>query len=200
MKPALIARLSPWLPMLLNRVRAMLCAFWKPFNAPSLRPRASALADWSSSGPSPAHPMRAEEPNGRGGGTRTRPRARVCRSSAAPSGRSPRLAQRAERPIGTGGGTRTHTPLRETDFESVASANSATPASGPGFYRRHQPLVRFRLPPPTRSRCAGTQSDIAVRRCARNTARHRRKAMCQKTRPGWVGAPTQQKKGARTWG
>ena len=31
-------------------------------------------------------------------------------------------------PGNTGGGTRTHTPLRETDFESVASANSATPA------------------------------------------------------------------------
>ena len=30
--------------------------------------------------------------------------------------------------IHTGGGTRTLTPLRETDFESVASANSATPA------------------------------------------------------------------------
>ena len=28
----------------------------------------------------------------------------------------------------TGGGGRTHTPLRETDFESVASASSATPA------------------------------------------------------------------------
>jgi hypothetical protein len=28
----------------------------------------------------------------------------------------------------TEGGTRTLTPLRETDFESVASANSATPA------------------------------------------------------------------------
>ena len=27
-----------------------------------------------------------------------------------------------------GGGGRTHTPLRETDFESVASANFATPA------------------------------------------------------------------------
>ena len=30
--------------------------------------------------------------------------------------------------LDTGGGTRTHTPLRETDFESVASADSATPA------------------------------------------------------------------------
>jgi hypothetical protein len=28
----------------------------------------------------------------------------------------------------TGGGGRTHTPLRATDFESVASASSATPA------------------------------------------------------------------------
>jgi hypothetical protein len=28
----------------------------------------------------------------------------------------------------TGGGGRTHTPFRETDFESVASASSATPA------------------------------------------------------------------------
>jgi hypothetical protein len=34
----------------------------------------------------------------------------------------------------TEGGTRTHTPLRETDFESVASANSATPATQP-LYR-----------------------------------------------------------------
>jgi hypothetical protein len=31
--------------------------------------------------------------------------------------------------VGTGGGGRTHTPLREPDFESGASANSATPAS-----------------------------------------------------------------------
>ena len=29
---------------------------------------------------------------------------------------------------GAGGGTRTHTPLRITDFESVSSANSDTPA------------------------------------------------------------------------
>ena len=29
---------------------------------------------------------------------------------------------------GTGGGTRTHTPLLTTDFESVSSANSDTPA------------------------------------------------------------------------
>ena len=29
---------------------------------------------------------------------------------------------------GTGGGTRTHTTLRSPDFESGASANSATPA------------------------------------------------------------------------
>ena len=31
---------------------------------------------------------------------------------------------------GTGGGTRTHIPVRIPDFESSASANSATPASG----------------------------------------------------------------------
>ncbi len=30
--------------------------------------------------------------------------------------------------VGTGGGGRTHTPVREPDFESSASANSATPA------------------------------------------------------------------------
>ena len=30
---------------------------------------------------------------------------------------------------GAGGGTRTHTPLRITDFESVSSANSDTPAN-----------------------------------------------------------------------
>ena len=30
--------------------------------------------------------------------------------------------------FGAGGGTRTHTPLRITDFESVSSANSDTPA------------------------------------------------------------------------
>ena len=30
--------------------------------------------------------------------------------------------------VGAGGGTRTHTPLRITDFESVSSANSDTPA------------------------------------------------------------------------
>ena len=30
--------------------------------------------------------------------------------------------------IHAGGGTRTHTPLRITDFESVSSANSDTPA------------------------------------------------------------------------
>jgi hypothetical protein len=43
---------------------------------------------------------------------------RICRESrmAAPSGK-----------IADGGG-RTHTPLRATDFESVASANSATSA------------------------------------------------------------------------
>ena len=29
---------------------------------------------------------------------------------------------------GTGGGTRTHTPLLTTDFESVSSTNSDTPA------------------------------------------------------------------------
>ena len=29
---------------------------------------------------------------------------------------------------GAGGGTRTHTPLRITDFESVSSASSDTPA------------------------------------------------------------------------
>ena len=29
---------------------------------------------------------------------------------------------------GAGGGTRTHTPLLTTDFESVSSANSDTPA------------------------------------------------------------------------
>ena len=33
-----------------------------------------------------------------------------------------------EKISGTGGGGRTHTPLREPDFESGASANSATPA------------------------------------------------------------------------
>src|SRR5581483_1634552 len=32
--------------------------------------------------------------------------------------------------LGAGGGTRTHTLLPETDFESVASTNSATPARG----------------------------------------------------------------------
>lgn len=31
--------------------------------------------------------------------------------------------------FGAGGGTRTHTPLRITDFESVSSANSDTPAN-----------------------------------------------------------------------
>ena len=30
--------------------------------------------------------------------------------------------------LGAGGGTRTHTPSRITDFESVSSANSDTPA------------------------------------------------------------------------
>ena len=30
---------------------------------------------------------------------------------------------------GAGGGTRTHTPSRTTDFESVSSANSNTPAN-----------------------------------------------------------------------
>jgi hypothetical protein len=36
--------------------------------------------------------------------------------------------QQAVPAANTEGGTRTLTPLRETDFESVASANSATPA------------------------------------------------------------------------
>ena len=31
--------------------------------------------------------------------------------------------------FGAGSGTRTHTPLRITDFESVSSANSDTPAN-----------------------------------------------------------------------
>ena len=33
-----------------------------------------------------------------------------------------------------GGGTRTHTPLRITDFESVSSANSDTPANQQIYY------------------------------------------------------------------
>lgn len=35
---------------------------------------------------------------------------------------------------GAGGGTRTHTPLRITDFESVSSANSDTPANQQIYY------------------------------------------------------------------
>jgi predicted nucleotidyltransferase len=40
----------------------------------------------------------------------------------------PRLPWLRARRDSAGGGGRTHTPLRETDFESVASASSATPA------------------------------------------------------------------------
>ncbi len=36
--------------------------------------------------------------------------------------------------FGAGGGTRTHTPLLTTDFESVSSANSDTPASNKIYY------------------------------------------------------------------
>src|SRR5699024_7881459 len=39
------------------------------------------------------------------------------------------------RAIGAGGETRTHTSLRRTDFESVASTGSATPASA-SLYRQ----------------------------------------------------------------
>ena len=35
----------------------------------------------------------------------------------------------------TGGGARTPTPLREMDFESIASTNSATPAISTIFLR-----------------------------------------------------------------
>ena len=40
---------------------------------------------------------------------------------------------------GAGGGTRTHTSLRTTDFESVSSANSNTPADV--FYFYHNLLL-----------------------------------------------------------
>ena len=44
---------------------------------------------------------------------------------------------------GAGGGTRTHTSLRTTDFESVSSANSNTPADV--FYFYHNLLLYHAL-------------------------------------------------------
>lgn len=49
---------------------------------------------------------------------------------------------------GTEGGSRTHTPLREPDFESGASANSATPAfeqSGSASVRHSRGIGNHRI-------------------------------------------------------
>ena len=48
---------------------------------------------------------------------------------------------RITRVFGSRGGTRTHTPLREPDFESSASANSAT---RPGVRRAAKAIGLFR--------------------------------------------------------
>ena len=48
-----------------------------------------------------------------------------------------------------GGGARTHTPLRIPDFESSASANSATPAKAVKEIRGHSGLCKLRGGPKT---------------------------------------------------
>ncbi len=51
--------------------------------------------------------------------------------------------------FGAGGGTRTHTMSPSTDFESVTSTNSITPACEQGYYSRHGREMQglFFLPP-----------------------------------------------------
>ena len=61
----------------------------------------------------------------------------------------------ATRKSGTGEGTRTPTPLREADFESAASTNSATPAPWRGrtligAFAKVNKFVRVLLVVPTR--------------------------------------------------
>ena len=53
-----------------------------------------------------------------------------CRSSGYPPEHKERPV-RSHRSLDAGGGARTHTPFLTTDFESVSSANSDTPAQEP---------------------------------------------------------------------
>ena len=53
-----------------------------------------------------------------------------CRSSGCPPEHKERPV-RSHRSLDAGGGARTHTPFLTTDFESVSSANSDTPAQEP---------------------------------------------------------------------
>src|SRR5690554_6753986 len=64
---------------------------------------------------------------------------RCPRTSPNPSARASRLKnrQKTQKNNGTGGRTRTGTLLKATDFESVVSTNSTTPARGRETRGRH---------------------------------------------------------------